>query len=119
MKTIEQIVSDYKSETLDGRDLSRLLKFLTEDQCTQMGIELKDEFKGKHEGISFTKKNILRQLGGDVAFGDHPVLRGRGRRTHGAGFGVQSRLGWAPAGRLHSLPAEGRFPDFGYGGSAV
>jgi hypothetical protein len=46
MKTIEQIVNGHKSKTLDGRDLSRLVEFLTEEQLTILGVELKDEYKG-------------------------------------------------------------------------
>lgn len=70
MKTIEQVV--------DGRDLSRLSKFLTEDQLTAMGMELKDEYKGKHEPIPFTREDVLEGLKGDVAFGFEKALNQRG-----------------------------------------
>lgn len=78
MKTVEQIVDSYKSKTLDGRDISRLIQFLTEEQCEKMGMELKDEYKGKHTPIPFTRENILEQLKEDVAFGFEKALNQRG-----------------------------------------
>jgi hypothetical protein len=78
MKSIETIISQYKSQTLDGRDISRLLQFLTEEQITSMGMELKEEYKGKHQPVPFTKENILKQLEKDVAFGFEKALNQRG-----------------------------------------
>lgn len=78
MKTIEQIVKNYKSRALDGRDISRLVKFLAEEQMTDMGMELKDEYKGKHTPIAFTREAVLEALKGDVAFGFEKALNQRG-----------------------------------------
>lgn len=78
MKSIEQVVAEFKSQTLDGRDFSRLVMFLTEEQLTAMGMELKEEYKGKHEVILFTRDNILAQLERDVAFGFEKALNQRG-----------------------------------------
>lgn len=78
MKSLEQIVTDYKSDTLDGRDLNRLVQFLSEEQLETMGMSLKDEFKGKHEPIEFTKENVLKQLEKDVEFGFEKALDRRG-----------------------------------------
>jgi hypothetical protein len=78
MKTIETILKDYKSETIDGRDLSRLVQFLTEEQASSIGINFKDEYKGKHEPIPFTKENVLKQLESDVEFGFEKALNQRG-----------------------------------------
>ena len=47
MKTLKQVSKEYKSETLDGRDLSRLMGFIPENQLSGFGLELKDEYKGK------------------------------------------------------------------------
>ena len=45
MKSVEQVIGGYKTQCLDGRDITRLCEFLTEEQLMQMGIELKEEFK--------------------------------------------------------------------------
>jgi hypothetical protein len=78
MKSIETIIGSYKSNTLDGRDLGRLVQFLTEEQAAKIGIEFKDEYKGKHEPIPFTRENVLKQLERDVAFGFEKSLSQRG-----------------------------------------
>lgn len=78
MKTIEQIKKEYKSNTLDGRDLNRLAEFLSEEDLKEMGIEFKDEYKGKHQPKEFTEKNIINQLRKDVAFGFEKALDKRG-----------------------------------------
>ena len=78
MKTLQQVKKDYISETLDGRDLSRLVIFIPEEELCDFGIELKDEYKGKHEHIPFTKENILQSLKDDVEFGFQKALNKRG-----------------------------------------
>lgn len=78
MKTLEQVKEQYKSETLDGRDLNRLMQFIPEDQLKDFGLELKDEYKGKHQHLEFTKENILAQLKEDVDFGFEKALNKRG-----------------------------------------
>lgn len=78
MKTLEQIKTQYKSECLDGRDISRLGQFIKEDQFEDFGLVLNEEYKGKHEIIPFTKKNVLKQLKRDVAFGFEKALNQRG-----------------------------------------
>jgi hypothetical protein len=78
MKSVEQVIGGYKTQCLDGRDITRLCEFLTEEQLMQMGIELKEEFKGKHEYIPFTRENVLVRLKADVAFGFEKALNKRG-----------------------------------------
>lgn len=79
MKTLEQIKQDYKSETLDGRDIGRLSQFLSEDDLlASFGRTLKEEYKGKHEPIPFTRENVLSQLEKDVRFGFEKALNQRG-----------------------------------------
>jgi hypothetical protein len=78
MKTLEQIKSEYKSNTLDGRDLDRLMEFIPEKDLSHFGIKLKDEYKGKHKAKRFTKSNILKQLKKDVEFGFEKALNQRG-----------------------------------------
>lgn len=78
MKTLEQISTSYKSETLDGRDLHRLAQFIPEDMLPKFGLVIKDEFKGKHTAIPLTRENVLKQLQTDVAFGFEKALGKRG-----------------------------------------
>ena len=62
MKTLEQIIAQYQSRSIDGRDLSRLVDFLSIKQCTAMGIELKGDYLPTHVAKPFTRENILAQL---------------------------------------------------------
>lgn len=78
MKTLQQVKEMYKSQTIDGRDLSRLMQFVPEAELKDFGIELKDEYVGTHKHIEFTKENILIQLKEDVAFGFEKALDQRG-----------------------------------------
>lgn len=78
MKTIEQVMTEYKSNTMDGRDLSRLASFIPEDALSRLGLELRPEFVGKHKTIEFTRENVLEQLAGDVKFGFEKALNQRG-----------------------------------------
>lgn len=78
MKTLQQVKEQYKSNTLDGRDISRLAQFIPEAELGDFGLSLKEEYVGKHEHIPFTKENILVQLKDDVAFGFEKALNKRG-----------------------------------------
>ena len=78
MKTLQEIKGQYKSETIDGRDLARLMQFIPEAELKDFDLTLKDEFVGKHEHIEFTRENILKQLEEDVAFGFEKALDERG-----------------------------------------
>jgi hypothetical protein len=78
MKTLEQIKNQYQSQTIDGRDISRLMQFIPEQDLNLFGIELKDEWVGKHDHKPFTKENILLQLKEDVEFGFEKALNQRG-----------------------------------------
>jgi hypothetical protein len=78
MKTLEQIASGYESKTLDGRDLGRLANFIPEEKLKDFGIELRDEYVGKHKAKKFTRANVLKQLKDDVDFGFEKALNQRG-----------------------------------------
>lgn len=78
MKTLEQIISQYKSNSLDGRDLNRLAKFVPESQLTLIGVQLVPEYVGKHIPKQFNRKNVLEQLELDVEFGFEKALNKRG-----------------------------------------
>jgi len=93
MKTLKQVKELYKSKCIDGRDLHRLLDFVPEDELKDFGITLKEELKGTHESIPFTKENILKQLKVDVEFGFQKALD---QRSISAGlmYAVVSMWNW-------------------------
>ena len=76
MKTLEQIKNQYKSQTLDGRDLYRLARFIPEDQLGDYGLKLKEG--AQHQHIPYTRENVLEQLEKDVSFGFEKALDQRG-----------------------------------------
>lgn len=78
MKSLQQIKEQYKSKTIDGRDLNRLAQFIPEDQLADFGLELKEEAKGTWKHVELTKENVLIQLKEDVAFGFQKALDQRG-----------------------------------------
>jgi hypothetical protein len=78
MKTLDFVIKNYKSETLDGRDVGRLMYFVPEERLSEIGCELKDEYKGTHVATEFNRENILDQLEKDVAFGFEKALNKRG-----------------------------------------
>ncbi|PES56080.1 hypothetical protein [Bacillus thuringiensis] len=78
MKTIEEVIEMYESKTLDGRDLSRLAVFVPEESLHLIGLSVKEEFKGSHKHMAFTRENVLKQLEGDVGFAFEKALNRRG-----------------------------------------
>lgn len=80
MKSIEEILENYKEyETfLDDRFGSRFCRFLTIEEMSKIGIELKDEYKENWEPKEWTKENILEQLKDDVRFGMEKMSDERG-----------------------------------------
>lgn len=78
MKDLQAIKNNYKSDTLDGRDLHRLMQFIPEEELRDFGLELKEEFKGTHKHIPLTKDAVLEQLKTDVEFGFEKALNQRG-----------------------------------------
>lgn len=78
MKTLDEVYVEYKSQTLDGRDLHRLMGFIPEADLHRLGLELKPEYVGTHEHSAFTRENVLTQLEKDVAFGFEKALNRRG-----------------------------------------
>lgn len=76
MKTLEQIKQSYASKTIDGRDITRLGKFVPADQLADFGLKLTKD--GEHEPLPFTRENVLEQLRKDVEFGFDKALGRRG-----------------------------------------
>ncbi len=77
MKTIVEIIEQYESQALDGRDINRLAQFITEEQGAKLGMKLKEGCTWD-EPKPFTKENILIQLKADVDFGFEKALNQRG-----------------------------------------
>lgn len=77
MKALEDLLK-YEAKCIDGRDQYRLFDFLTEEQLTSIGVELKDEYKGKHTAIPLTRETVIKKLKIDVAFGFEKALDKRG-----------------------------------------
>ena len=81
MKTLEQLIKDYKDSTLDGRQSYRVAQFLTFDKLTKFGLEPEDgvtEEEWNKNVKPFTRENVLAQLEEDVAFGFEKALNKRG-----------------------------------------
>lgn len=78
MKTLDYVLENYKSDTLDGRDLNRLADFIPEKDLEKINLVLKEEYKGKHQHKEFTRENILQQLKNDVEFGWEKARNQRG-----------------------------------------
>ena len=81
MKTLEQLIEDYKDNTFDGRQSYRFAQFLTFDKLTKFGLEPEDgvtEEEWNKNVKPFTRENVLAQLGEDVAFGFEKALDKRG-----------------------------------------
>ena len=78
MKTLDYVIKNYESETIDGRDLARFSQFVPEARLTEIGLEMKEEYKGTHEPVEFTRENILKQLKEDVEFGYEKAIDERG-----------------------------------------
>ena len=81
MKTLEQVIKDYKDNTLDSRLSYRFAQFLTFDKLEEFGFALKDGVTEEEYNKSvkpFTRENVLAQLEKDVAFGFEKALDQRG-----------------------------------------
>src|SRR5688572_15608455 len=91
MKTLQQIKDSYKSKTLDGRDLSRLIDFYPVEDWEHFGFNLKEGHT--HEAKEWTRENVIAQLKEDVAFGFEKALNQRGISA-GLMYEVVSMWNW-------------------------
>ena len=87
MKTLEQLAKlaeekKFASDCIDGRDLSRLAKFIPFNLLEKFGLTPNDEYNNEEKWnatvIPFTRENILKQLKSDVDFGFEKALNKRG-----------------------------------------
>jgi len=87
MRTLDEILSNYKSNCLDGRDTYRLWKFIPWDVAKNYPDfleNIKEEYRNEEAWNSevyekeYTRENIIDQLRSDVAFGFEKALDRRG-----------------------------------------
>ena len=87
MRTLDEILSNYKSNCLDGRDTYRLWAFIPWDVAKNYPDFLDnvvEEYRNEEMWMSkiyvkpYTRENILEQLRSDVAFGFEKALDRRG-----------------------------------------
>ena len=80
MKTLDEAIKAYQNnkEVIDIRFGNRFADFIPEDRLHEIGIELKSEYKGKHEHKPWREEEILNQLEQDVEFGFEKALDQRG-----------------------------------------
>lgn len=109
MKTLEQIKRDYRSETLDGRDLYRLAQFIPADELVDFGLKLEDG--AEHNPIPFTRENVLEQLKKDVEFGFEKALSQRGISASSM-FEVVMMWNWILEEGLEDFPSS-RYTHYG------
>ena len=113
MKTIEQIKAEYHSDTIDGRDLYRLSKFLSVDDCKAMELKFTtEEAEKNHVPKPFTRENILEQLKKDVAFGFEKALNQRGISS-GLMVEVVMMWNWVLEEGLETLDTDTQYAQYG------
>lgn len=78
MKTLDQVLDQFCSACLDGRDVARLAMFVPEAELGRIAVTLKPEYVGTHTHQEWTRENVLAQLERDVAFGFSKALDQRG-----------------------------------------
>lgn len=95
MKTLEEVLENFESNTIDGRDAHRLAEFLKEDQLHLIGVTLKegtdiDEYNSNV--LEWNEENVMKQIANDVEFGFEKALNQRGLS---AGMMTEVVLMWA------------------------
>ena len=87
MRTLDEILSNYKANCIDGRDIYRLWKFIPWDMVKNYPDfynTVKDEYLNEEVWnrdvyeMPFTRENIIEQLRTDVDFGFEKALNRRG-----------------------------------------
>jgi hypothetical protein len=80
MKTIKEILDNYENYEVDIDDRfgSRFFEFLTIEEMSQIGIELKEEYQKDWKPKDWTRENVLEQLKEDVCFAMEKMSDQRG-----------------------------------------
>jgi hypothetical protein len=63
---------------MDGRDIDRLADYIPEDRLSEMGVTLKDEYRGKHKARALSREEALDRLKSDLAFAFEKAIDQRG-----------------------------------------
>jgi len=78
VKTMQQLIDKpIEGNCFDGRDLNRLIGFMTTEQVKASGIDLKYDYVHT-QSKEFTEEAVLEQLKKDVEFGFEKALNKRG-----------------------------------------
>ena len=102
MRTLDEILSNFKYNCLDGRDLNRLCKFIPWDVVKNYPDfldNINDEYCNEEKWMTevyqvpYTRENILTQLSLDVEFGFEKALNRRGISA-GLMFDVVKMWNW-------------------------
>jgi hypothetical protein len=112
MKDLQSIKEQYKSETLDGRDLYRLMQFIPESDLKDFRLTLKEEFNGTHQHIELTRNAVLQQLKKDVEFGFEKALNQRGISA-GLMFEVVMMWNWILEEGLENYDENNGYAQYG------
>lgn len=113
MKTLEQIILQYETRTIDGRDLNRLADFLTVEQIEKLGMSFNtQEGRDSHVAKEFTREAVLAQLKEDVAFGFTKALNRRGISA-GCMFEVVMMWNWVLEEGLEDFDSNNNYAQYG------
>jgi hypothetical protein len=78
MKTLEEI-GEYQTQCIDGRDITRICRFLTAEQVIELGYKFNDkESEENHEVMELTEEAVLDALSFDLGFAFEKAMGKRG-----------------------------------------
>lgn len=95
MKTLEEVLENFESQAIDGRDANRIAQFLKSDQLERIGVKLKtdaDVEEYDSNVVEWNEENVMKQIKEDVAFAFEKALDKRGLS---AGMMAEVLLMWA------------------------
>lgn len=88
MKTLEQIKQERNSKFFNAFYMSKLSKFVPEEELEDFGLELRPENKGKHVAVPFTREAVIEELRELVEYGFIKAIDQRGMSSSMAADGV-------------------------------
>lgn len=76
MLTLDNVIQKFKTETIDGRDVVRLARFVPQERFSDLGLSL---IEGSvHTPLEWSEVNIKDQLKVDLSFAFYKALSKRG-----------------------------------------
>ena len=113
MKTLQQCIDNIDGSVFDGRDINRLVQFMTLEQIKANGLSFTDPADAaRHVPIEFTREAILAQLEKDVDFGFEKALNQRGLSS-GLMFEVVRMWNWVLEEGLEDYDTENGYAYYG------